>query len=102
MADDAADRALAPDQDGLDVASVLVAHEKRHQGRPTWKVDQVDIVAGIVEQLVRLLIGLDEMRRNQRVILLPQRAQQVVERLFGRQAIRRPGLKSHALRPFNR
>ena len=38
----------------------------------------------------------DEMRGDQRVILLAQPAQQVVERLFGREAIRHAGLKSHA------
>jgi hypothetical protein len=37
------------------------------------------------------------MRGDQRVILVAQRAQQVVERLFGREAIRQAGLKSHAL-----
>ena len=98
MTDDAADGAFAPDQNGLDVASVLVADQKRHQGRPAWKVDQVDIVAGIVEQFVGRLLGLDQVRHDQRIILVAQGTQQVVERLFGREAIRPARLKAHALR----
>ena len=80
--------AFAPDQDGLDVASVLIADEKRHQRRGAGKIDHVDIVAGIVEQLVGCLLGLDQVRHNQRIILVAQGTQQVVERLFGREATR--------------
>ena len=53
LADDAAHRAFAADQNGLDVAAVFVGNEKRRERRSAGKVHDLDIVAGTVEQMVR-------------------------------------------------
>ena len=62
LADDAADGAFAADQNGFDVAAVLIGNDERRQTRSAWEVDDLDIIAGIVEQVVRVALFLHKMR----------------------------------------
>ena len=77
MAHDSADRAFAADEDRLDITAVLVGHEKRDEARTAGEVDHVDVVAGIVQQLVRGALPVLEMRLEQRIVARPQ-AKEVV------------------------
>ena len=49
LTDNAADRALAADENGFDVAAVLVGNKVRGKARSARKVDDFDVVAGIIE-----------------------------------------------------
>ena len=80
VADDAADRTLAADQNGLDVAAVLVGDQIRRQAWSAGKMDDLDIIAGIIEQVTRDSLFGREMRRDQREVLGAEPPQQVVER----------------------
>src|SRR6185437_12698244 len=79
-ADDAADRALAANQHGLDVAAVFIGNEIGRKARATGKVDSVDVITGIIKQFVRSRLIRREMWRDQREIRLAQPSQQIVVR----------------------
>ena len=73
-----ADRPFAAHQDGFDVATVFVADEERSEARAAREVDDLDIVTGAVEQFAARVLHLFAMRRDQRVVRVPQPSQQVV------------------------
>jgi hypothetical protein len=54
VTDDATDRSLSSDQNGLDIATILVGDEIRRETGPAGKVDGFDIVSRIIEQVVVL------------------------------------------------
>src|SRR6266566_1714216 len=78
FADDAADGALAPDQDGFDVAAVLIGDQKSRKAWPTGEMNGIDIVAGTVEQVVGAGLLMREMRRDQSKIGRAQPTKEVV------------------------
>src|SRR5580704_13364329 len=80
MADDAADGALAADQNGLDVTAVFVGDQIRRQARSAGKMDDLDIVTRIIEQVAGHGLFGREIRRDQRKVLGAEPPQQVVER----------------------
>jgi|GEM_PF-3921902 hypothetical protein len=63
-ADNAAHRALATDQDRLDFAAIIAANEKGHHTWPARKMDNFDIVSGVIKELVCPALRATEMRRN--------------------------------------
>ena len=80
LADNSADGAFAADQNGFDVAAVLVGDQIGRKSRSARKVDDFDIVAGIVKQVAGLGLLVGEMRRNQRKVAGAEPPQQIVER----------------------
>src|SRR6266566_3882570 len=79
LADNSADGAFAADQNGFDVAAVLVANQVCRKTRSARKVDDLDIVAGIIEQFAGSGLFVHEMRRNQCKVAGAEPPQQVVE-----------------------
>src|SRR5260370_4709623 len=79
LADDTADGAFATDENGFDVAAVLAGYQKGRQTRSARKVDGLDVVAGIIQQLAGLRLFLREMWRDQREVFGAEPPQQVVE-----------------------
>src|SRR5712671_4593510 len=84
LADDTADRAFATDQDGLDVAAVLVGNHVGDEPGAAGKMHDLDIVAGAVEQVAGLALVLCEVGGEQRVVGIAQSAQQIIERTLAR------------------
>src|SRR5215472_4125299 len=80
LADNAADRTLTADQDGLDVVAVLAGHNVGDETRPAGKMHGLDMLAGAVKQVVRTGLGRAEPRLDQREVGAIEPAQQVVER----------------------
>ena len=80
MTDDAADGALPPDQNGFDIAAVLVGNEIGCETRCAGKVDDFDIVPGIVDQVVAFSGDGDEKGFDQFEVGVADPAQKVVER----------------------
>src|SRR5262245_61106576 len=78
LADDAPSGTLPAEQNALEVAAVFMGHEKGCKRRPTGKVNDLDIVAGIVEQLVCCRLFKHDVRPNQRVVRIVQSPQQIV------------------------
>jgi len=68
FADNAADGALATDQNGLDVAPVLVGHQIGGETGAAGEVHDLDAIAGIVKQAVGVRFLLRQMRRDQRKV----------------------------------
>ena len=68
LADDAADGAFAADQNGLDVAAVLVRHQIGDKARAAGKMHDLDVVAGTVKQVPRIGLAWRQMRRDQRKV----------------------------------
>ena len=90
LADDAADRALAADQNGFDVAAVLAGDEVGNETRTTGEMHDLDVVAGAVEHVAGIGVDLGQMRRDQREVGGVEAAQQIVERpLTGRRVASR-------------
>src|ERR1700761_7131588 len=97
MADDAADCAFAPDQDGLDIAAILVWYHVGNEAGAAGEIHRLDIVTGAVEQVGGARVDLREMRLDQRVVGRGKAAQQVVERAVAnldRRAVSRMHQKS--------
>ena len=82
LADNSPDGAFAADQNGFDVAAVFVGDEICRKTRSARKVDDLDIVAGIIEQVVCRSLFVREMRPNQRKVAGAEPPQQVVEGPF--------------------
>src|SRR6266446_8740673 len=78
LADNSADSAFAADQNGLDVAAVLVRYHERCKTGSARKVDGVDIVAGIIEQAAGGALFVCKMWLKQRKIAGVQPPQQIV------------------------
>ena len=80
MADDATDRTLASHQDGFDIAAILVRDQIGGEARSAWKMNRLDVVAGVVEQIVRVAVAGIEIRLDQPEVCLAETGQKVVER----------------------
>ena len=101
LADDAADRSLAANQDGLDVAAVLVGNQVGDQARTAGKMHDLDVVAGVVEQIVRISVAFGKIRRQQPEVSVVQAPQQIVEwPLPGRPVVPRSHPKNSSVAVF--
>jgi hypothetical protein len=78
QADDSAHSPLATDQNRLYVAAVLVGYQIGDEARSTREVDEIDIVAGIVEEVPNRPDALLEMWCQQREVVGPKPTKQVI------------------------
>jgi hypothetical protein len=78
LADDAADCALTADQNSFDVAPIFIGDEIGYKRRSAGEVDDIDIIAGIVEQCAGCGFVGRKIWRDQRIVGHAQTAQQIV------------------------